>query len=49
MQFTEQDRNNLIAFLDRVEVRGIQEAQVLIALVQKISQLEIDKNANPEN
>lgn len=38
MQFTEQDRNNLIAFLDRVETRGIQEAQVLIALVQKISQ-----------
>lgn len=49
MQLTEQDRNNLIAFLDRVEVRGIQEAQVLIALVQKISQPEIDKNANPEN
>jgi hypothetical protein len=38
MQLTEQDRNNLIAFLDRVETRGIQEAQVLIALVQKISQ-----------
>ena len=37
-RLTEQDLNNLIAFLDRVECRGIKEAEALIILVQKLSQ-----------
>ncbi len=44
VQLSEQDRNNLIAFLDRVETKGIQEAQILIGLVQKLSQPEDSDN-----
>ncbi len=40
---TEQDRNNLIAFLNRVEYKGIQEAQILLNLVQKLSILQQQK------
>lgn len=35
---TKEDINNIILLLDRVEVKGVREAQVLTGLVYKLSQ-----------
>ena len=38
-QFTEVDVNNLLALLDRVEVKGVEEAKILAVLSHKLEQL----------
>ncbi len=38
-QFTDVDVNNLLALLDRVEVKGVEEAKILAVLSHKLEQL----------
>jgi len=38
--FTKQEMNNLLGFLDRVEYKGLGEAQIISILVSRIARAE---------
>jgi hypothetical protein len=37
MELTHQDKENILVLLDRVELKGLKEAQVVAALVAKLT------------
>ena len=46
IELTEQDLQNLIGFLDRVEVKGIRESQIFLAIINKLGQQAKDNETN---
>jgi len=50
VRFLENDLNNLIVFLDRVEFKGLEEAQALFDILEKLNMATVEKeeleNAN---
>lgn len=48
LEFTEQEVRNLLLFLDRVQVKGIQEGIVFMGLVHKLDGAFLEKPKNVE-